>query len=294
MPELNRRKFFQVTGSLTAGGMLQSKQAAAENTDPTRFDDTIAVLYDATKCIGCRSCVRACQKTNDLPSDKHQFEGVDFNAPEELTENNWTVIQAGSDNSGDKPKWSFIKKNCMHCNEPACVSVCPVAALYKTEDGTVKYDESLCIGCRYCMLACPYQVPRYQWMDRMPRVRKCNWNRACVKACPVGALIEGKRKDMVAEAHRRINANPDRYVNHVYGEHEAGGACQLILAGVKHDKLGLPTLSSSVRSSYADKILKGLPGWIIGLGLFLGGLYRMEKRQKADKPGPVTQGDKEQ
>ncbi len=298
MKNFDRRKFLKATGALTVGGLLPAKPTAARDTpDSAGFDDTIAVIYDATRCIGCRSCVRACQSANNLPAAQHQYKDVDFNMPEKLSENNWTVIQVCGKKNGAGPTddWSFIKKNCMHCNEPACASACPVAALRKTKDGTVIYEESRCIGCRYCLLACPYHVPQYQWKDRMPRVRKCNWCRQCVDACPVGALVQGKRKDMIVEAHRRIDAEPGRYINRVYGENEAGGACQLILADMEHTKLGLPNLSSAARSSYADKIMKGLPGWIIGLGLFLGGLYRMEQHQrKPEDSTPVIHGKKEQ
>ncbi len=280
--------------------MLPIPVAAKVNgAEPSGTNGDIVVIYDATKCIGCRSCIRACQLANDLPVDRKVFKGIEYNMPEKLTDNNWTVIQVCRDNkketatSGDKPNWSFMKRNCMHCSEPACAMACPVAALRKTNDGTVIYEESRCIGCRYCMLACPYHVPRYQWADRVPYVRKCNWCRKCVGACPVGALTQGKREDMIKQAHRRINDHPDRYVNHVYGEHEAGGACQLILAGMDHSKLGLPRLSSKRRSSYSETIMRGLPGWVVGLGLFLGGLYQMEHYRSKSRSNTVGSDDKE-
>ncbi len=207
--------------------------------------------------------------------------------PVELSANNFTVLQVYREDpeeaarEGREPKWSFLKRNCMHCNVPACASACPVAALSKTAEGPVLYDESRCIGCRYCMLACPFQVPRYEWLDWKPRVRKCDWNRACVKACPVGALVEGPRKAMLEEAHRRIEAEPDRYVDHVYGEHEAGGTSYLILAAVDHEKLDLPSLPPTVRSSIADPIMEALPGWIIGLGLALGAVYKLTHGERS-------------
>jgi Fe-S-cluster-containing dehydrogenase component len=287
MKTLSRRRFLAGSGAIAGAALLPGESRAAVGAAPPSYDDAVAVLYDATRCIGCRSCVRACRSFNDLPPEEREIEGVKFDVPTRLSEDNWTVIQLhrqeGEDGepAGPGPRWSFVKKNCMHCNVPACVSVCPVAALQKTDAGAVVYDEDRCIGCRYCMLACPYQVPRYEWVDRMPRVRKCNWNRACVKACPVGALQEGSRTEMIAEAHRRIDENPRRYVDHVYGEHEAGGASYLILAGVSHRKLGLPSLPRHFRSSYAEPIMKSIPGLIIGLGLFLGGLYRMEGRRRA-------------
>jgi len=204
--------------------------------------------------------------------------------PQRLSANNWMVIQAyrgEADASTERAgRWSFIKKNCMHCNVPACAAACPVAALEKTGDGPVRYDVDRCIGCRYCLLACPFQVPRYEWVEARPSVRKCTFQLACVHACPVGALQTGTRRELLDEAHRRIRENPARYVDHVYGEQEAGGTSYLILSGVPLEKLGLPNLPPTTRSHYADAILGSLPGMIIGMGLFLGGLYQLEKRQR--------------
>ena len=129
------------------------------------------------------------------------------------------------------------------------------------------------------MLACPYEVPRYEWLDRVPAVRKCTLCLECVEACPTGALTAGKRSDLIAEAHRRIEQNPDRYVNHVYGAHESGGGSYLILSAIPHEQFGLPRLKAEVRSLFAEPIMEGLPGWIVGLILFLGGLYKMEEQQ---------------
>jgi len=281
MKPLDRRSFLALSAA-AAGGAIVPEHARAE-VAPTNYNDARAILYDATRCIGCRACGRACRAYQNLEQDPKQLEGVSFDMPTDLSPNDFMILQAYEGEPDEKTgqrRWSFIKKNCMHCNVPACASACPVAALKKTDEGPVVYYEDRCIGCRYCMLACPYTVPRYEWRDRVPRVRKCDLNGACVKACPVQALVEGKRAALIAEGHRRIEENPDRYVDHVYGEHEAGGASYLILAGVPFEKLGLPDLPPMVRSSYADALMKGLPGWIIGLGLFLGGLYQMERRQR--------------
>jgi formate dehydrogenase iron-sulfur subunit len=228
---------------------------------------------------------------NGLPPDVGEIDGVRaFDMPSKLTADNLMVIQAYRD--GTTGQSSFIKKNCMHCNIPACASACPVAALEKTEAGPVVYHEDRCIGCRYCLLACPYEVPRYEWLDRKPRVRKCSLKMDCVHACPVGALKAGTRGQLIEEAHDRIHENPGRYIDHVYGEHEAGGASYLILTHVPLEKLGLPKLSSTVRSSYADALMGSLPGLIIGLGLFLGGLHQLEKRQRqieAESPDRTEQ-----
>jgi Fe-S-cluster-containing dehydrogenase component len=287
MKPLDRRSFLALSAA-AAGGAIVPENARAE-VSPTNYGDARAILYDATRCIGCRACGRACRAYQNLEQDPKEFEGVSFDMPTDLSPNDFMILQAYEgepDAKTGQRRWSFIKKNCMHCNVPACVSACPVAALKKTDEGPVVYYEDRCIGCRYCMLACPYTVPRYEWLDRVPRVRKCDLNGACVKACPVQALVEGGRADLIAEGHRRIKESPDRYVDHVYGEHEAGGASYLILAGIPFEKLGLPDLPPMVRSSYADALMKGLPGWIIGLGLFLGGLYQMERRQRHTEARP--------
>ncbi len=281
MNPISRRQFVKTAGAAAGAAALPKSAAAAE---PRSFDNAVAKLYDATRCIGCRSCLRACRKVNNLSPEPGEIDGVNFDMPQDLSPNNWMVIQAykqeADPETGKPADWSFIKKNCMHCNVPACVSVCPVAAMEKTEAGPVVYHEDRCIGCRYCLLACPYGVPRYEWVDRMPRVRKCILRLDCVHACPVGALQAGGRRQLIDEAHRRIRENPERYVDHVYGEHEAGGTSYLILSGLPLEKLGLPKLPTTVRSSYAEALMGSLPGLMIGLGLFLGGLYQLEKRQR--------------
>jgi Fe-S-cluster-containing dehydrogenase component len=285
MRTLNRREFLATSGAIAGSALLPADGDAAAGSAPPTYDHARAVLYDATRCIGCRSCVRACREYNKLPPEEEEHNGVRFDMARKLSEDSWTVLQAYREESpgaadGDEPEWSYIKKNCMHCNVPACVSVCPVGALQKSDSGAVVYDEDRCMGCRYCLFACPYRVPRYEWVDREPRVRKCNWNRACVRACPVGALKQGQRRDLIAEAHQRIRENPERYVDHVYGENEAGGTSYLILARVAPEKLGLPQIGPAVRSAYADPIMGSLPGWIVGMGLFLGGWYQAQRRRE--------------
>jgi formate dehydrogenase iron-sulfur subunit len=286
MAGVSRRKFFATAGA-AAGAALVPSRAEAAVTDVRSFDHAQAKLYDATRCIGCRSCMRACRQINKLPPDPVEIDGVNYDFPRRLSANNWMVIEAyrakSEASTEGESQWSFIKKNCMHCNIPACASACPVAALEKTEDGPVLYHEDRCIGCRYCLLACPFQVPRYEWVEAKPRVRKCTFKLACVEACPVGALQTGNRRELLEEAHHRIHEHPDRYVDHVYGEFEAGGTSYLILSGLPLEELGLPDLPATTRSHYADAILGSLPGLIIGMGLFLGGLYQLEKRQREAK-----------
>lgn len=282
MNPMDRREFLKLGGAL-AGALTLPAAVEAQGEVPS-FDDAYAVLYDATRCVGCRSCMRRCREVNHLPADPGEINGVAFDMPTTLSERNGMVIQAYVEESASgsgQQRWSFVKKNCMHCNAPACVSACPVAALKKTARGPVLYEEDRCIGCRYCMLACPYGVPRYEWMDRAPRVRKCDLNGACVQACPTGALTDGTRRALIAEAHRRIEREPQRYVDHVYGEHEGGGTSYLLLSAVPFEKLGLPKLSASAPGHFAEPILRTVPGWVAGLALFLGALHQLQRKPRS-------------
>lgn len=192
-----------------------------------------ALLFDATLCIGCGLCRDACKETNGLP------EGEDT----ELNANAYTVVRTYNDEL-------YYRRLCMHCLNPTCVSVCPVGAFTKTAEGPVLYEESKCIGCRYCMQACPFQVPTYTWDQVAPRVRKCIFchhrleqglQTACAEICPTGATIFGDRDELIAEARSRIAQNPEGYVDHIYGLEEAGGTSVLMLSSVPFASLGFPT-----------------------------------------------------
>jgi formate dehydrogenase iron-sulfur subunit len=189
-----------------------------------------AILTDTTKCIGCHECVIACKKANGLDRDLPRR----WNLEDGLSARNWTSIVEG-------PERTFVRKQCRHCLNPACVSACPVGALTKTEMGAVVYDASKCMGCRYCMMACPYGIPRYDWDQTVPYVRKCilchdriatGRQPACTQACPTKATIFGDRDELIAEAHRRIREKPEIYTGKVWGEYEVGGTSVLYLSNV--------------------------------------------------------------
>ncbi len=206
-------------------------------------------LIDTTKCIGCRGCQVACKQAHDLPADRTGFRPIRTNPPD-LTARTWSLIEFHEvTKTRERLVWRFVKRQCMHCLEPACASVCPVAALRKTAEGPVIYDAKRCIGCRYCMTACPFNVPRYQWDSATPLIGKCTMcaerlaegeQPACAKACLTGAIKFGQREELLAEAHQRIAARPDRYVDHVYGEHEVGGTAVLYLSDVPFAAIGFP------------------------------------------------------
>lgn len=188
---------------------------------------TAAILTDTEKCIGCNECVIACKKANHLEPDAPRR----WNAGDGLTARNWTSIVEG-------PNRSFVRKQCRHCLEPACISACPVGALQKSPSGAVVYDSDKCMGCRYCMMACPFGIPRYDWDQTVPYVRKCTLcedrvrtgsQPACTQACPTKATIFGGRDELLKEAHRRVTDRPDMTIR---GESEAGGTSVLYVSNV--------------------------------------------------------------
>ncbi len=236
----SRRGFLQVAGATAGAGLLGKVDAAAKTPG---LEDGPAVLVDTTLCIGCRGCEAACSEANRLPAppddDKVMLKRRDT-GPEVFTVVNRTEKAPGVER--------FAKKQCMHCVAPACASVCPVRAMDKLPTGPVVYDASKCMGCRYCMLACPFDVPKYEYSSAAPRVRKCTFcaerqakglKPACTEVCPSGALTFGKRSELLEVAKARIYQNPGRYEHHVYGEHEAGGTSWLYLADVPFEKLAL-------------------------------------------------------
>lgn len=180
-----------------------------------------AILTDTTKCIGCNQCAIACKNVNHLAADAPRR----WDTEDGLSARNWTSVVEASNHT-------YARQQCRHCLEPACVSACPVGALTKTSIGAVVYDNSKCMGCRYCMMACPYGIPRYDWDQTVPYVRKCilcydrirrGGQPACTESCPTRATIFGDRDELLAEAHRRIAAAPAHYIDKVWGEHDLGG-----------------------------------------------------------------------
>ncbi len=272
---MNRRDFLKTSGAGLSGLMLAPTLTA--NISSGINEDSFAILYDATTCIGCRECETACKDRRGLTPQGEA----------ELDADTWTIIKLYQ-NQAERSDYSFIKRNCMHCVDPACVSACPVGAMQKTAEGPVLYDETICIGCRYCMAACPFEVPKYEWDEVFPRVQKCDFCAdrlrdgelpACVEACKVGAILFGKRSDLLAEAHQRISDNPERYVNYVYGENEVGGTSVLYLSSVPFESLGMPVLTSSSLPSLTWPWMKAVPGLAVVVASLMTFLYWLTGRK---------------
>ncbi len=263
---LSRRDFVKISGvcaaSLATAGVAKGSEKQA--LDPDRK----GVLVDLTVCIGCRRCEWACNDENGLPNGElHEFDDRSvLESKRRPTSTQLTVINRVPGSDPAKP--TFVKSQCMHCEHPACASACLVGAMRKTPSGPVIYDASRCIGCRYCMVACPYQFAAYEYENALtPQVKKCQLcpSRtrrgelpACVAMCPVEALTYGSRDELLKLAHERIQCHPDRYVDHVYGEHEGGGTSWLYLADRPFAELGFPALGQKSPAELTEMIQHGI------------------------------------
>jgi formate dehydrogenase iron-sulfur subunit len=219
------------------------------------YPEAMGVLVDTTRCIGCRSCEAACNKEQNLPEPEKPFTDKSvFEEPRRPTSKAYTVVNEYEKKSGGGPV--YRKVQCNHCNEPACLTSCFVNAYTKTKEGAVIYNSKICVGCRNCMIACPFNVPGYDYDSvTNPVVKKCilcydtrlknGRPPACVEICPQEALTFGHRSDLIKLAHERIRENPDRYYDHVYGEKEVGGTSWLYLSKVPFDKIGFDTSLSN-------------------------------------------------
>jgi formate dehydrogenase iron-sulfur subunit len=250
-----------------------------------------ATLLDTTKCIGCRSCQVTCKEWNDKPAELTQLnvKTANLQNPTTLSAKTRCLIQPTELVDEKFPggmKWVFAKRQCMHCLEPACVAACPTTAMHKQEsDGKVAWDGDKCIGCRYCQWACPWGVPMAEWDSLAPKIDKCTMcndragDPACVKHCPAGALTYGDRDEMMKEAKARIARSPSKYVDHVYGEYEAGGTSMIYLASVPFEKLGFPAVPKDPLPRYSAVALGAVPPAVVALGATLGGVHALQKRK---------------
>ncbi|KAB0671963.1 4Fe-4S dicluster domain-containing protein [Oryzomonas sagensis] len=253
------------------------------------FNKTKTFLIDTTKCTGCRGCQVACKQWNQLKAEKTVFfSGEGYQNPPAMSEYTFTRIKFRDYQKHGQNEFAFYKEMCMHCNEPACASVCPVGAFKKTAEGPVVYDEKRCIGCRFCMVACPFGIPKYEWSKAFPLVRKCTgcYSRvkeglqpACATACPT-AITYGDRADMLQEAERRLKSRPDRYFQAIYGKEEAGGTSVLYLTHQPLDELGFKQVTKRPLPSYTWQALRLVPGIFLGVGGTLSAITWFQHRKE--------------
>jgi Fe-S-cluster-containing dehydrogenase component len=291
---ISRRSLVRRVAAGAAGAAASVAAGAAAGSAKPPLPDAVGLLYDATRCIGCQACVVRCREVNGLSPRAH---GALWDAPADLDGSTKSVIKLARD--GDRT--SFFKAQCMHCVDPACVSVCMMGALHKVEHGIVAYDKDLCVGCRYCQLACPFDVPKFEWTSRTPEIVKCDLCRrrqaegklpGCVEACPRQAVVSGRRDALLAEAHARIAAHPDRYQPKVYGEHDGGGTQSLYLSAIPFDRLGLPDLGDEATAVLPETIQHGIyQGFVAPAALYAAlGLVVLRNRRH---PAPDADGEVE-
>lgn len=248
-----------------------------------------AMLIDTVRCIGCRGCQVACKQWNNRKAEKTSFfGGPGYQNPADLSAETWTLITYNEVPVRGRIDWVFGTKRCMHCIEPACAVSCPVAAFEHTAEGAVIYHKNRCIGCRYCMLACPFEVPRFEYDSPNPYITKCTmcYDRmqaggvpACAKVCPTGAIAYGDRDELIREAQNRISSAPREYIHHIYGLEEVGGTAALHLSNVPFDKLGYRMdLPKHPIAKYTNQAMEAIPVAMLGLAILLGGIYKLRTR----------------
>lgn len=303
--DIKRRDFLKIAAG---GGLLLAAGEPAFAREVKKLPpNAVGILYDATVCIGCKACQVSCKQYNDMPSEHTAPEAI-WDDPIDLSAKTLNIIKAYKEGTGENKDaetngYSFIKRHCMHCIDPSCVSACPVTALKKDPDnGVVIYSKDACIGCRYCQVACPYNIPKFEYDKAIPQIRKCqlcnhrfkdNKFSACCEVCPTGASIFGKVTDLLAEAKKRLTLKPgeyyhypvahiksnersyrpvSRYQSYVYGEKDGGGTQYLMLAGIPFKKLGLPELSDKPDAAFSEGIQHTLYKGMIAPGAVLAGL----------------------
>jgi Fe-S-cluster-containing dehydrogenase component len=308
MGKPSRRQFLKIIGA-TGAALLAGRSGAAASEGHQINNETIGMLYDATKCVGCKACMAACKQVNSdygsLAYERAKFDtdGL-WDAPEDLTGSTRTLIKLFKES--DK-NWSYIKYSCMHCQKPSCVSVCPVSAMTRDPlTGTVDYNKNTCIGCRYCQIACAFNIPKFQWDKAIPQIVKCDLCKntnlvkkgitACAEVCPAGAIMFGKRKELLTEARKRLQEQPGKYQNRIYGEHEVGGTNHLYLSAMQFDKLGLPVLKDEAPAEFSEKIQHTIyKGFIAPVALYSTlcfiAVKNMKKHGRNESDAPAT--DKE-
>ncbi len=289
---ISRRKFLSWIGAAGVGAVAANSAFAAGGKNFKGYPDSYGVLHDISLCIGCRRCESACNKVNHLPTPDKSFDDLSVLDQERRTHAaTYTVVNRYVDPDQKAPL--FKKLQCNHCLEPACVSVCFVKALRKTKTGAVVYDPDVCVGCRYCMIACPFGIPAYEYDEPLtPRVTKCTmcYPRilegrlpGCVEACPMSALTFGKRADLLKLARERIRNQPQQYIDHIYGETEMGGTSWLYLSNVPFSRIGMrEDLGITPAPQLTSGALSMVP-MVAGLWpVLLMGVYAISKRKDAN------------
>ena len=282
---IDRRTFLKGMGKgitlAIPGSALMKGTAEAKEIVPSK--EFLGVLVDTTRCVGCRSCEMACAEAHGKPvPDISDTKALDKIRKTSVTQ--WTLVNRYQTDKGEV----FAKKQCMHCNQPGCVAACLVKAMVKQKNGAVTWDTN-CMGCRYCMVSCPFDIPKFEYGSATPKIQKCSlcWEKleaggkpACVEACPAEALTFGTRRELLGEANRRIYGEAGKYVQHIYGEHEVGGTGYLYLSGVPFEQIGFRTdLGTTAYPEFSKGFLYSVPIVLLLWPAFLIGVNTITKRK---------------
>ena len=303
---MKRRDFLKLSGTMAATALVSSDATAGAAHPPEVSADAYGCLVDTTLCVGCRKCEEACNERHGLAKPELPFnEPVVLEKERRPDETSYTIVNKYYPRKVGTLTWrenpTFVKFQCMHCNDPSCVSACIVGALTKQPEGPVIYDADKCIGCRYCMVACPFQIPAYEYHNALtPKVQKCTFCfehlekgglPACAQICPMEVMTFGKKSDLLNLAKSRIKAEPGKYVDHVYGEYEVGGTSWIYIASEPFETIGFPKLGVKAPPRLTESIQHGLSQYFaapIALFTVLGtimGLSNFYKNGKDSKEG---------
>lgn len=284
---MDRRTFFKLMGAGIAGTagckLITPELVRAEGINFVS-DEFYGILVDTTRCIGCRRCEKACAEVNNLPIPDIN-EALVFNQ-----ERQTSIIQYNVVNRFETEKGAvFVPRRCMHCNQAACVAACLVKAMKKRKTGQVTWDEN-CLGCRLCMVSCPFDIPKFEYDKAIPKIQKCTlcWERfqdgkrpGCVEACPTDALLFGTRRQLLEEARRRIYQHPGNYYPHIFGELEAGGTSHLYLSSVPFEQIGFRNdLGTTPYPEYSKGFLYAVPFILVLWPILMLGMSRVTKQQE--------------
>lgn len=278
---MDRRNFLKTAG--IASGTILTKNISLKANETSKKTEFMGILVDTTRCVGCRTCEQVCAEVNNLPEPDWDIDVLKIER--KTTEKQFSLINGYETDHGEV----YVKRQCMHCNQPACASACLTKAMFKTREGPVIWKANKCMGCRYCMVSCPFNIPKFEHHSSNPKIQKCSmcWDRlqenelpACVENCPAEALLFGKRYELLEIARARIYDEPDRYIHHIYGEHEVGGTGILYLASVPFEKIGLRSdLGNKSIPELTTDFLYGVPIILTLWPAFLLALSNSTKRE---------------
>ncbi len=329
---MKRREFIKgAVGSLalaTASGAGIANARTVQALPP----GAVGILYDSTLCVGCNACMAACKKANDMVPEPVDNPGT-WDNPQDLSASTLNVIKkatVGTGETKDSPSdgYAFIKRQCLHCIDPSCVTACPVSALTKDEEtGIVHYNKNACIGCRYCQVACPYNIPKFEWDDPYPEIVKCQLCShliekggisACCSVCPTGASLFGPVEELIEESRRRLQMKPGKtysfpvgsidsgethsfeaphYIRHVYGLEELGGTQVMYMSAMPYKEFGLPAFPKesfvSMASGIQYAIYKGMVYPLVVLAGLVVMVKKNKKSEQAESPERQQGGDHE-